>query len=116
MSEFRRLASENLTRDKFSAGPFHEQGGKLEADPARPMVFVLDDEPAVRDSLQCLLESARYTVRTFATPDQFLVTKKDRLVPGEPGKHEVEQTVEVEIPAAPPGGKPAPAPAPPAKE
>ena len=52
----------------------------------------------------------------LATPDQFLDTKKDRLVPGEPGKHEVEQTVEVEIPAAPPGGKPPPAPAPPAKE
>ena len=40
--------------------------------PSRPMVFVLDDEPAVRDSLQCLLESEQYAVRTFATPDQFL--------------------------------------------
>ncbi len=68
MSESRK----NLGRDKLPTGPVLEQGDKLEAYPTRPMVFVLDDEAAVRDSLQCLLESARYAVRTFATPDQFL--------------------------------------------
>lgn len=72
MSEFRRSANENLTWDKLPACPGFEQEVKLETYPTRPMVFVLDDEPAVRDSLQCLLESARYAVRTFATPDQFL--------------------------------------------
>ncbi|MBC7816988.1 MAG: response regulator transcription factor [Planctomycetaceae bacterium] len=36
------------------------------------MVFVLDDEPAVRDSLRDLLESEHYQVRTFDSPKQFL--------------------------------------------
>ena len=38
------------------------------------MVFVLDDEPAVRDSLRDLLESEHYQVRTFDSPKQFLQT------------------------------------------
>ncbi len=36
------------------------------------MVFVLDDEPAVRDSLRDLLESEHYQVRTFGSPKKFL--------------------------------------------
>lgn len=36
------------------------------------LVFVLDDEPAVRDSLQELLESEHYQVRTFGSPSLFL--------------------------------------------
>lgn len=36
------------------------------------MVFVLDDELAVRDSLRDLLESEHYQVRTFDSPKQFL--------------------------------------------
>ena len=72
MSEFRRSADENVPWDKLPACPVLEHVDKLEAYPTRPMVFVLDDEPSVRDSLQCLLESERYAVRTFATPDQFL--------------------------------------------
>lgn len=35
-------------------------------------VFVLDDEPAVRDSLRDLLESEHYSVRTFDSPGEFL--------------------------------------------
>lgn len=35
-------------------------------------VFVLDDEPAIRDSLRCLLETERYRVETFDSPAQFL--------------------------------------------
>jgi two-component system response regulator FixJ len=35
-------------------------------------VFVLDDEPAVRDSLRDLLESEHYQVRTFGSPGEFL--------------------------------------------
>lgn len=36
------------------------------------MVFVLDDEPAVCDSLRDLLESEHYQVRTFDSPTKFL--------------------------------------------
>lgn len=35
-------------------------------------VFVLDDEPAVRDSLRDLLESEHYQVHTFGSPSEFL--------------------------------------------
>lgn len=37
-------------------------------------VFVLDDEPAVRDSLRDLLESEHYEVHTFDSPTKFLQT------------------------------------------
>ena len=36
------------------------------------LVFVLDDEPAVRDSLCELLESEHYQVRAFGSPREFL--------------------------------------------
>lgn len=36
------------------------------------LVFVLDDEPAVRDSLCELLESEHYQVRAFGSPSEFL--------------------------------------------
>jgi two-component system response regulator FixJ len=35
-------------------------------------VFVVDDEPSVRDSLRCLLDSAGFAVETFATAGEFL--------------------------------------------
>lgn len=38
-------------------------------------VFVLDDEPAVRDSLRDLLESEHYEVHTFGSPSDFLQTE-----------------------------------------
>lgn len=41
-------------------------------------VFVLDDEPAVRDSLRCLLETEHYRVETFDSPNQFLRTASAR--------------------------------------
>jgi two-component system response regulator FixJ len=37
-----------------------------------PTVFVVDDEPSVRDSLRCLLESAGFAVETHATAREFL--------------------------------------------
>lgn len=43
-----------------------------ESMPAERTVFVLDDEPAVRDSLRCLLETERYRVQTFDSPSQFI--------------------------------------------
>src|SRR5687767_158233 len=38
----------------------------------RETVFIVDDDDAVRDSLQILLESAGLTVETFASPTAFL--------------------------------------------
>ena len=48
------------------------QSRQVENLPHAAMVFVLDDEPAVRDSLRDLLESEHYQVRTFDSPKQFL--------------------------------------------
>ena len=35
-------------------------------------VFIADDDPAVRDSLQQLLESIRFTVETYESGEEFL--------------------------------------------
>lgn len=37
-----------------------------------PVVYVIDDDQAIRTSLESLLESAGYTVRSFASTDEFL--------------------------------------------
>lgn len=39
-----------------------------------PTVFVVDDDPAVRNGLRFLLESVRLNVQTFASAEQFLQT------------------------------------------
>lgn len=39
---------------------------------AKPMVFVVDDDPSVRKSLTRLLAAARYTVEAFASAREFL--------------------------------------------
>ena len=41
-------------------------------------VFVLDDEPAVRDSLRALLEAEHYRVLTFDSPNAFLKSTESR--------------------------------------
>ena len=38
----------------------------------QPTVFIVDDDPAVRDSLRWLLESMRLKVATFASAEDFL--------------------------------------------
>ncbi len=47
----------------------------------QPTVFVVDDDPAVRDSLRLLLESVGLVAETFASPHQFL----DAIVSEQPG-------------------------------
>ncbi len=47
-------------------------------NPADQTVFVLDDEPAICDSLRCLLESESYQVETFDSPKQFLKSGKSK--------------------------------------
>lgn len=48
---------------------------------ARPMVHVVDDEAAIRDSLVMLLESAGHPARAYADARQFLA----EVVPDQPG-------------------------------
>ncbi len=38
----------------------------------QPMVYIVDDDPSVRDSLSLLLQSAAYDVKTFASAREFL--------------------------------------------
>ena len=40
--------------------------------PARPIVFVVDDDVSIRDSLELLISSAGWQVETFATAQAFL--------------------------------------------
>ena len=44
------------------------------SNPAGPVVHVVDDDEALRDSLRWLLESARHCVATYATAESFLAT------------------------------------------
>ncbi|HEY0832474.1 MAG TPA: response regulator, partial [Azospirillum sp.] len=46
--------------------------------PAEPTVFVVDDDDAVRDSLQVLLECAGFRVESFASPADFLASDAPR--------------------------------------
>jgi FixJ family two-component response regulator len=48
------------------------RSGQVENRSRESIVFVLDDEPAVCDSLRDLLESEHYQVRTFDSPKVFL--------------------------------------------
>ena len=41
-------------------------------DPLEPAIFIVDDDLAVRDSLQQLLESIGFTVETYGSGESFL--------------------------------------------
>ncbi len=41
-------------------------------DSLEPAIFIVDDDPAVRDSLQQLLESIGFTVETYGSGESFL--------------------------------------------
>ena len=55
--------------------------GTDSAPAAGPMVYVVDDDPAMRSSLRWLIESVGLTVRTCASAQEFLRT----YAPGDPG-------------------------------
>jgi len=65
-----------ITLDATHSG----ESGKTETLPA-PMVFVIDDDAAVRQSLQWLIESVNLPVITFGSAQEFL-DKYDRERPG----------------------------------
>ena len=39
---------------------------------SRPIVYIVDDDPSIRDSLSLLLQSAGYAVQAFASANEFL--------------------------------------------
>lgn len=47
----------------------------------KPIVFVVDDDPSVREALDSLIRSIKLNVRTFGTPEEFLHFKRPD-VPG----------------------------------
>jgi two-component system response regulator FixJ len=48
------------------------EGTSAMTDPGRRPIAVIDDDAAVRDSLQFLLETAGYIVNTYSSATQFL--------------------------------------------
>ncbi len=48
---------------------------------APPTVFVVDDDPSIRDSLSLLLSSAGYDVNTFASAIEYLESERHIPVP-----------------------------------
>ena len=50
-------------------------------DKTREIIYVVDDDEAVRDSLSWLLESNGYLVRCYASADRFLQAVLNELYP-----------------------------------
>jgi len=48
---------------------------------ANPTVFVVDDDPSIRESLGLLLSSAGYGVKTFSSAKEFLKSERSSLGP-----------------------------------
>lgn len=48
----------------------------MPAPSERPIVFVVDDDPVVRDSIEDLLQSVGLEVRLFASPEEFLQARR----------------------------------------
>ena len=79
----------------------------------QPVVAIVDDDDAVRDSLRCLLEVVGLTVQTFASASEFLAAELghvgclilDQHMPGITGLELVEhlQTNGSQIPIWSPG-------------
>jgi FixJ family two-component response regulator len=49
-----------------------------QAKKGTPTVYVVDDEPAIRDSLQVLLKAVRLNSRAFASANEFLAASISR--------------------------------------
>ena len=49
--------------------------GECDVNEDKPVVFVVDDDPSVRDALDSLVRSIKMNVRTFGTAEEFLSVK-----------------------------------------
>ena len=47
-------------------------------DEEKPTVLIVDDDPDIRESLQCLLRTVSLDSRTFTSPSHFLISKLPR--------------------------------------
>jgi two-component system response regulator FixJ len=47
------------------------------SNPASPIIYVIDDDEVVRDSIKVLLEISGYTVQDFDSGDKFLSERRD---------------------------------------
>ena len=47
-------------------------------DEEKPIVLIVDDDPDIRESLQCLLRTVSLESRTFTSPSHFLISKLAR--------------------------------------
>jgi len=59
----------------FAGTTEHEAAGSSSSLPA-PVVFIVDDDASVRESLESLIESAGWQTETFASPGEFLATPR----------------------------------------
>ena len=51
-------------------------GGRVIVSETTPVVFVIDDNPALREALDGLIRSVHLSARTFASTDEFLACKR----------------------------------------
>mgnify|MGYP001805888883 CR=1 FL=1 len=58
--------------DRSSCEPLFLTPFTAPRPPANPLIFVVDDDEAIRDSLAMLLETAGYQVSTYASAPEFL--------------------------------------------
>ena len=65
----------DMSKSSRSGGHGAESRTGAEMDSTRPIVFVLDDDPGVREALSSLLSSAGLHVRAFASAAEFLRAK-----------------------------------------
>ena len=65
----------DMSKSSRSGGPGAESRTSAAVDSVRPIVFVLDDDPRVREALSSLLSSAGLRVVAFASAAEFLKAK-----------------------------------------
>ena len=63
----------NVTREGYTVSPFVVRGNEVLIMPdVRPVVFVVDDDISVRESLELLIANAGWQPETFASAQDFL--------------------------------------------
>src|SRR4026207_1131726 len=64
---------ENFTREAYTVPPSAASRREVQAMPeAAPIVFVVDDDVSVRESVELLIKSAGWKPETFASAQEFL--------------------------------------------
>src|SRR6185437_6805750 len=69
-----RTARSFNSRCRWMKARLRESGAIMKQDSA--VVFVIDDDPSVRDALDSLIRSVALNVQSFATTEEFLLSKR----------------------------------------